>query len=260
MVRSLNVNLESFGPKNETRAQGIKATLESTFDAFIAEFGTEPDAAVNVAWWSHPQPPKALFDHRPYEIRINAVANNWPQYAYQFAHELCHVMTNFDRIKRHRHKWFEESLCELASLRVLCRLANVWAATPPLAINESRHLAQDHANYARQVKYSYSLPPGVDLPGWLATNIERMEESSTKRELNGPLAVALAKSFRQDSALWRDCTALNYWDANNDGTFREYLDSWEARLRESDAEPGRMPALARALFLRDEAEAASNTR
>ena len=247
MERRLRIDLESFPAKNEARVRGIETTLKSVFDEFMKAFDGLPDAGVNVAWWASPQPPKALFDWRPYEIRINAQGNGWPQYAYQFAHELCHVMTNFDRAKKHKHKWFEESLCEMASLFVLYRLADVWAANPPAGITYSQSFAQEHANYARDVERKYPAVPRSELPQWLEANIRRMEASSTERDLNGIVAVSLLGFFRQDPSLWRDCAWLNHWDPMGDGAFGEYLDSWDAFLNGAER-PGRVPAQVRALF------------
>ena len=250
MQRPLTVDLPSFPPKNEDRASGIRTTLESVYDAFVGALDVKLDAPVNVAWWAKPQPPRALFDHRPFEVRINAVGNGWSQYAYQFAHELCHVMTNFDRVRKHRHKWFEESLCEMASLFVLYRLADDWHANPPSGISGSRWLAPDHAKYARNVEGGYCAPARHDLPKWLENNIHSMEEKSTLRGLNGIVAVSLLEYFQRDPSFWLDCTRLNYWDASGDSSFGDYLNSWEACLKSCGGLPARTPAVVRALFLR----------
>ena len=249
----LTINIESFSPKNEVRARGIETTLKSVFEVFLKEFGTKPDASVNVAWWGgQGLPPRTLFDHRPFEIRLTAIGNNWPQYVYQFAHELCHAMTNFDLVREHKHKWFEESLCELASLFVLEKLAEVWAADPPAGIKGSQSWASLHATYAREVACRYDTVPRSDLPTWLQANISTMEESSTERDLNGIVSFAFLPSFRRDPSLWRDCVWLNFWDARNNGTFAEYLDSWDSCLRSRESAHNKTPAFVRALLFSDE--------
>ena len=245
----LTIDLQSFSPKNEVRKRGIATTLEWTFEAFMSVFERQPDAGVNVAWWGSPKPPRTLFDRRPYEIRLTAWGNGWPQYAYQFAHELCHVMTNFDRVKEHRHKWFEESLCELASLFVLYRLAKARAADPPAGISAAGSYAPAHAEYARSEMGKSAPVPRSGLPAWMKANIGTMEENSTKRCLNRVVAVALLDCFRKDPALWRDCACLNFWDASKDPTFAAYLDSWDGILSGRGAVPGATPSLVRALVL-----------
>ena len=67
--RRLTIDVAISSPKNGERERGVETTLGSVFDVFMAVFGTQPDAGVNVAWWGAPDLPRALFDHRPYEIR-----------------------------------------------------------------------------------------------------------------------------------------------------------------------------------------------
>ena len=92
--------------------------------------------------------------------------------------------------------------------------------------------------------------PRAELPKWLEANIGTMEASSTERDLNGVVAEALLRFFRQDSSLWRDCAQLNCRDPRGDRSFGEYLDSWGACLNGA-ALTGRVPALVRALHFRD---------
>ena len=48
----------------------------------------------------------------------------WSQLAYQFCHELCHYLIPHEVI--HSLRWFEESICESASLFFMYRLASYW--------------------------------------------------------------------------------------------------------------------------------------
>ena len=228
-----------------TSLTAIRAVLAAAAGVLLEAFGTPPDAAVHVARWD--QDPRVFYDMRPYEIRISARDTYWCQYVYQFSHELCHVITGFDRFKEHPHKWFEESLCELASLFVLHRLAEVWAEEPPPHISEASEFAPNHAIYAEGMEEKYRAPPGIALPGWLAANIGTLGADPLRRHLNGVVAVALLDRFRRDPTLWRDCLSLNRWDPRADTTFSDYLESWTACLRKygSDA---RVPALVRKTF------------
>ena len=117
----------------------VHAVLESAYQVLVQAFDKHPDAPVHVAWWN--QSPRVFFDHSPYQIRISARDTYWCQYVYQFSHELCHVMTGFDRNREHKHKWFEESLCELASLFVLHQLADGWKERPPPCVFEAEAFA-----------------------------------------------------------------------------------------------------------------------
>ena len=223
----------------------IRAVLTSAAGVLLEAFETSPDAPVRVSRWD--QDPQVFRDIRPYEIRISAWDTYWCQYVHQFSHQLCHVMTGFDRFKGHRHRWFEESLCELASLFVLHRLAEVWAEEPPPHVHGASEFAPNHAIYAQRMEEKYRTPTGIALPGWFDANIGTLEADPLRRDLGGAAAVALLDRFRCDPALWRDCLSLNRWDPGADTTFPDYLESWTARLNECGFD-ARAPALVRKTF------------
>ena len=206
----------------------IRAVLGCAHGVLTSAFGTTPDAPVRVARWD--REPRALCHQRPYEIRLNARDRYWCQYIYQFSHELCHVMTGFDRYRDHKHKWFEEAVCETASLFVLHRVAKTWEEVPPPDIFGARDFAANHQIYADNIETGYRRIPDTPLPEWFAANIPRMEADPYRRDLNGVVAVASLDRFREDPSLWRDCGSLNQWDSGADATFACYLDSWAACL------------------------------
>ena len=172
-----------------TSLSTVHAVLKSAFDVLLDAFGKFPDYPVHVARWS--QDPRVFYDYRPYQIRISARDTYWCQYVYQFSHELCHVMTNFDRHKEHKHKWFEESLCELASLFVLHRLATVWKERPPAEIIDAAEFAPHFRAYADDVGNDIGnvKTDRRDLPQWLTKHIDTLEANPFNRELNRTLAV-----------------------------------------------------------------------
>ncbi len=243
--RRLTVVNDNWGATSLT---AVLAVLESACAVLTDAFGTPPDAPVRVARWD--RDPRALYDRRPYEIRLSARDRHWCQYVYQFSHELCHVMTHFDRYKEHRHNWFEESLCEMASLFVLHRLATVWVENPPPDILGASGFAPNHRAYAEKIEATHRAVPGGVLPEWFAANIGILEAAPCKRNLNGVVAVSLLDRFRDDPSLWRDCGWLNHWDPRADATFSDYLDSWSACLRTNGME-NRMTTIVRELFLPD---------
>ena len=217
-----------------TSFRTVHAVLKSAFDVLLDAFGKLPDAPIHVARWG--QDPRVFYDYRPYEIRISARDTYWCQYVYQFSHELCHVMTNFDRHREHKHKWFEESLCELASLFVLHRLATVWKEHPPAEIIDAVEFAPHFRAYADEVGDDVGNVQAdrPDLPHWLTKHINALEANPFNRELNRTLAVALLDRFLEDPSLWRDCGWLELWDPSANVTFGDYLDSWAALLHEKD--------------------------
>ena len=131
-----------------TSLRAIHAVLTSATEVLIEAFGRAPDAPIRVAPWR--MDPQVFDDQRPYQVRLNARDRYWSQYVYQFSHELCHVMTNFDAHKEHKHRWFEESLCALASLFVLHRLADVCANTAARRGRRPSSARRSVRNWARE--------------------------------------------------------------------------------------------------------------
>lgn len=212
-----------------TSLTAVGAVLEPTARVLCDAFGRRPDAPVRVSPWD--QGPRVAWDLRPYRVRIGARDTYWCRYAYEFAHELCHILVNFDQVRHHRHKWFEESICELASLFALHRLSGEFHHRPPSEVLGAREFAPHFEAYARQVESRVQPVPNSGLPVWLSDNIRCLEECSINRDLNLVVAVALLDEFLADHSLWRDCGFLNRWNAKTDRTFADHIDSWTDFLR-----------------------------
>ncbi|MDE0220471.1 MAG: hypothetical protein OXJ90_14495 [Spirochaetaceae bacterium] len=213
-----------------TSLRPIHAVLASAAGVLADAFGRVPDAPIQVAPWS--RNPQVFDDQRPYQIRLSARDRYWSQYVYQFSHEFCHVMTNFDCHKGHKHRWFDETLSELASLFVLHRLAKLWIAHPPDAIPDAAGFAPSHRTYAERTAARYPRISRDHLPEWFTEAVPKLEANPYERDLCGTVAVALLDSFQADPTLWRDCLHLNHWNPDADPAFAEYLGSWTALLQE----------------------------
>ena len=232
-----------------TSLRAIRGVLTSAAEVLLAGFGSVPDAAIHVAPWR--RNPQVFHGRRPYQVRLSARDTYWCQYVYQFAHELCHVMINFDRHRAHQHRWFSEALCELASLFVLHRLAGAWAEDPPDGVAEAAAFAPHLATYAARVAERYARPG--DLPRWLADHLPALEADPYGRDRNGVMAVNLLPRFLESPSLWRDCSRLNCWDPYANATFRDYLDAWARHLDRAGLTP-RVPPLIRASFYHPQAD------
>ena len=60
-----------------------------------------------------------------YLVKLNTEKTYWCQYAFQFAHELGHIICGYKKGDR-SNLWFEETICETASLFVLRRMTKEW--------------------------------------------------------------------------------------------------------------------------------------
>ena len=223
-----------------TSLRAIHAVLASAAEVLIEAFGRPPEAPIRVAPWR--MAPQVFDDQRPYQVRLSARDRYWSQYVYQFSHELCHVMTNFDAHQGHKHRWFDESLCQLASLFALHRLADVWAEEPPDGVPDAAGFAPNHRTYARAIADRYPRIGRAGFRDWLSAHLAALEENPCERELTGAVAVLLLDPFRADPTLWRGCAHLDLWNPADDPTFGDYLASWAAHLRAHGIEP-RAPAV-----------------
>lgn len=228
-----------------TDLRAIGALLQSAASVLCDAFGRRPDASVLVSPWD--QPPMVAWDKRAYRIWISARDTYWCQYAYQFSHELCQLLVNFGRLGHHRHKWFEESICELSALFVLHRLSEEFRQAPPSEVLGAEEFAPHFATYAEEVASSARRVRRAELPVWFSMNVHDLEERRVDRDLNRIVAVALLDSFVADRSLWRDCGSLNLWNAAEDRTFADHLDSWATCLRAKGVVP-QAPPLVRSLF------------
>ena len=63
-------------------------------------------------------------------VRLDTEKTSWCQYSYQFGHEFCHILCGF-KPGYEGNKWFEETLCETASLYVMRGMSRKWKTSPP---------------------------------------------------------------------------------------------------------------------------------
>ena len=231
----------------------LRAVLQPAAQILCDAFGRVPEAPVHV--YPGSGSPQVAWDRRPYRVRLTARDTYWSQHVYQFSHELCHVLANFDRVREHPHKWFEESLCELASLFVLHRLSGRFRRRPPPEVLEAESYAPHFAGYADQVVERVAGPSRADLPAWVAASLPELEADRYLRHLNRVVAAALLDDFLADDSLWRDCGLLNRWDAGSDASFAAHLESW-TRCSSRRGGAGRTPRLVRRLLF----EAPGSTR
>jgi hypothetical protein len=165
-----------------------------------------------------------------YRVALHARGENWHLYTYEFAHELCHILSNYEENARpgssRYNQWFEETLCESASLYTLKNLAVTWENFPPLPDwgRESERLNQFFnlliAEGHRQ------LPPHAPLSDWLMSNEERLRENPYLREKNEVVANLLLPLFQRNPENWSSLSYLNLEPGDARGSLQDYLRNW----------------------------------
>lgn len=160
-------------------------------------------------------------------VRLNTGGTYWAQYSYQFAHEFCHILCNYDPDKT-GNKWFEESLCETASMFVLRRMGESWKTDPPFKHwkNYSKHLT----SYAKDRIDKHPLPKGKNLKSFFAHNMKELHRNATNRELNSVVAAKLLPLFEASPKSWEAVHWINAGKPAKPQTFEAFLKDWHGNV------------------------------
>ncbi|MEX2212487.1 MAG: hypothetical protein WD768_00070 [Phycisphaeraceae bacterium] len=162
-----------------------------------------------------------------YFVRLNTGESYWAQYAYQFAHEMCHILCTYREGEGH-NKWFEESLCELASLYALRQMSETWKTNPPYS--NWKGYAPALGKYADERMNKAKLAEGQTLAKWYVEQAAELRKSATQRELNQIAATALLPLFEKTPEHWEAVTWLNAGEPVEDRHFDAYLAAWHANV------------------------------
>lgn len=221
------------GGWGSARKETIETVLYAVADELLARLPKKLATPIVV---SHTDDnPIALYErgsNGEYRVHLHATGENWHLYVYEFAHELCHILSNYDENIRvggetsRYNQWFEETLCETASLFALKSLAATWEASPPNPkwAKEAKSLRRffDHliAEGHRQ------LPPQTPLVNWLRDNEERLRNDPYLRDRNEVVANLLLPLFQDDPQNWAALNYLNLDPADARATLEQYLRNW----------------------------------
>lgn len=218
------------GGWGQTSPENIEPVLYSVADELLSRFHGKAPGTIVV---SHTEGnPIVLYERGPggeYHVQLHATGSNWHLYVYEFAHELCHILSNYGENIGDGDKynqWFEETLCETASLYTLKALAASWAARP-----ENPDFAQQASRlngfFNRLLHEAHRrLPPQAPLSAWLAGNEDALRHNPYLREKNEVVANLLLPLFEKDPQNWATLAYLNLDPNNARLELRDYLDHW----------------------------------
>ena len=165
-----------------------------------------------------------------YQVRLHANDHRWGEYVYEFAHELCHIMSNYDthlgRDTRKYNQWFEETLCETASLFTLRSMAARWESAPPRPGWE-KYAATLRVFALQLIEEEHrELPGGTPLAEWLRDNEAQLRDDPYLREKNEIVAKLLLPLFEQDPENMDSLHYLNLDPAEAKAGLQQYLHAW----------------------------------
>lgn len=205
----------------------VEAVLVSVARVMMADFPQH--AAVRVVVRPSPAGPRVLAERAAdgaHQVLLNVRGPRWDQLAYQFSHELCHIVSNYDLRPvdaTRKHQWFEEAVCEAVSIVALQRLAARWQDEPPHASWAAyapafHHYAQRLLNAAHR-----QLDPSTTFAAWYRRNAPAMAADPYLREKNELVATALVELFAREGL--QSVGYLNRHAAPGSG-FAAYLAAW----------------------------------
>ena len=173
--------------------------------------------------------PITLYNKGPgdeYIVRLDVEGAYWCQFAYQFAHEFCHVLTNYDRRKGDKNQWFEEALGELASMYAVTAMGQTWQVAPPYP--NWKGYAGNLTKYADELlkKEGSDLPPGQTLAAWYKANESDLRADPYKRDKNRIVAKCLLPLMQKSPESWEAFGCLNNSAPDGEASFASYLKAW----------------------------------
>lgn len=208
----------------------VEKVLRSAAAPLLEHAGPRPLAPVMVR--RREGAPMVLYDKGPngqFQVRLNTADRFWCQYAYQFSHEMGHLLTNYDRREPGPHIWFDEALCETASLFALRRMAVVWKTAPPYP--NWKDFAPRFDEYVDRLlaERRRRLPSDRTMSQWFA---EREDALRRQRELTDDsrlVAAYLLPLFEDEPAGWAAMATYNLGRDDGKLSFHKFLAAWRER-------------------------------
>ncbi|HEX3883393.1 MAG TPA: hypothetical protein VHW66_12100 [Stellaceae bacterium] len=180
-------------------------------------------------------------------VNVDMPPRDWPRLAYQFGHELGHVLCNswdWGAKPRLPCQWLEESMVEALSLASLPLLAAGGERVPlvpgdtdfPATIRKYRAFL-----LGRYVQAGGGIEAGAPLAGWFRATRAALEQNNGLAKFEGPMIVTIVGLLEHDRGYIEDYGALNRWPGRSAVPLEEYLRLWQASCGEIRS-PGRLPA------------------
>jgi hypothetical protein len=249
--------LEIAGSWDQSSPEAARLVAEKIREACLAGFALRSDrqparlrlehrAVSYPAIWLHDEDPGLAW------LLVVIGPSDWCQLAYEFGHELGHVLCNsWDRqaVPHPPCAWLEESLVEAFTLRGLARLEQGWASAPPFAGDHA--FADEIARYRQyHLKRKTAQVPAGGVGAWFRGARARLEAQGGEASDEAPMTLGILKALERHETWVEDLGALNRWPERSAAPLDDYLAHWRTSCAEIGT-PGGLPrAVARLLGIR----------
>jgi hypothetical protein len=188
------------------------------------------------AVWLHPDGSSMAW------IIVDIGERDWTKLAYQFGHELGHVMANSwqpHAKPKPPCQWLEEAMVESFSVRGLGQLAESWKRNPPFAGDNA--FGDSIAHYRQNIIQQYSALADVqgltkDAAAWFNDHRSDIEQPGLNPFAQAACIIVLAEYERTPSCI-EALGALNRWPGRTGVPIEEYFREWLASCTELEAPP-----------------------
>ena len=175
--------------------------------------------------------------------------------AYQFGHELGHVLSNSwqpEALPLRPSIWLEEALVEAFTLRGLALIADSWEQEPwlPEETGFSKHLRR-YREFLIGGYRNGAAGANQWLNGWFADSRTAVESWLGGRPAAGPALLMILGELVRDNGCVEDLAALNRWHGRAAVPLEGYLRLWAEGCAELGT-PGRLPRRLGEVLFRDE--------
>jgi hypothetical protein len=202
----------------------------------------------NPAIWLHPDGSTMAW------IIVDIGERDWSKLAYQFGHELGHVMANSwepDAKPASPCGWLEEAMVEAFSIHGLGRLAESWKTNPPFPNDGA--FGEAIADYRRKIVEGYSVlareqGSSADFGLWFKDHRVEIESVAALSPFAKAASLTILNEYEKAPSIIEALGALNRWPARSGVPIEDYLRLWEtscAELSASPSLPTRLGALLR---------------
>jgi hypothetical protein len=179
-------------------------------------------------------------------IVVTIGERDWCKLAYQFGHELGHVLANSwgpHSEPRRPCQWLEEVLVEAFSLRGLEKLADSWAERPPFAndapfANAIRQYRRNAIENYEKIAFDQIRDSRADI--WFRQHRSSLEDDGG---ITGPAKAVVTTMLRELNADARSIEglgALNRWAGRSSVPMERYVRLWQKSCDEIGV-AGRLP-------------------
>jgi len=188
------------------------------------------------AIWLHSDPPKTAW------IIVDIGPADWCKLAYQFGHELGHVLYNSWGVAAQPHpptQWLEEALVEAFSIRGLGLLAASWEQNPPFAGDGSfaAPIRQYRANLIKT--YKKAPTPSIDFATWFRSYRTPLEQGVGEPE--GPAVLAILPALESHKVCVEDLGGGQHLACAKRGSVSKSIFPYGRRAAPRSAPPAILP-------------------